>query len=819
MKLLVFAHVPPPHHGQSYMVKLMLDGFGGDARRKTAAAAPASVPGVECYHVNCRYSEGLEDIGAFRLGKFWSALRFCLEAIWCRFRYGVRAFYYVPAPGKRAALYRDWIVMLLCRPFFRDFIHHWHAVGLGDWLRREGNWFERWLTHRLLGHPTLGIALAIPNLRDALWFRSRRVAIVANGIPDPCPDFESAILPRRRARLEARLHLLVGAPGESPDRVAAGKEPEIFHVLYLAHCTRDKGLFDTIDGVALANTRLRTEGSPLRLHLTIAGAFLSGEEEREFRERLAQPDVNAPTPCVTYAGFVGGPEKAALLRLADAFCFPTYYANEGQPVNLIEAMAHGLPIVTTRWRAIPDSLPAEGARFVAPQAPAEIAEMLCSLGGLDAAEALREEFLRRFTEQRFLEGLRAALLDTSGRTAILPPPAPMAAADRQAGRREVLQVFSRYEFVGGEETSVRRIAIALGSMHRVHSFLYSTREFREFSLFRLPRVVFRNPDVEEALGALLRQTRFDVWQIHNVFPAMSPVVYRLAFEQRVPIIQYLHNFRFSCANGFLLNRGDPCERCAQGNFWPAFNRGCWHQSHLVSGLMGLVLHHVREMGVFERVNRWVALSEDHRAQHLGIGVPPDRLRVIPHFFEPRTPVLPPPADGHALFVGRLSPEKGVLHLLQAWSLLARPDRRLVIIGEGPESPVLQAYAARHRLTNVTFTGFLSSEAQRPWVAGALFSLVPSIWREPFGMVVLEAWANRRAVIAHAIGGLSEMIEDGRTGLLADPRDPASLATAMQRLFEDPGLAAALGVAGRERLATHYNRDLWLQRTRELYESL
>src|SRR6185369_4795302 len=144
----------------------------------------------ECYHVNCRYSDSLEDIGMLRLEKMWLVLRYSMEAIWCRYRYGVRTLYYVPAPGKRAALYRDWVVMLLCRPFFRDIIHHWHASGLGDWLKQEGTWFERWVTHRLLGRADVGLALAIPGMRDALWFRTRQVEIVPNGIPDPCPDFD-----------------------------------------------------------------------------------------------------------------------------------------------------------------------------------------------------------------------------------------------------------------------------------------------------------------------------------------------------------------------------------------------------------------------------------------------------------------------------------------------------------------------------------------------------------------------------------------------------------------------------------------------------
>src|SRR6266852_1903980 len=131
MKLLVFAHTPPPHHGQSYMVQLMLQGLGGDRRKPRASAPP---PEICCYHVNARLSQKLEDIGDFRIGKFILLLGYCLEALWCRARYGVSNFCYIPAPGKRSALYRDWVVMLICRPFFKQIVLHWHAAGLAKWL-------------------------------------------------------------------------------------------------------------------------------------------------------------------------------------------------------------------------------------------------------------------------------------------------------------------------------------------------------------------------------------------------------------------------------------------------------------------------------------------------------------------------------------------------------------------------------------------------------------------------------------------------------------------------------------------------------------
>jgi glycosyltransferase involved in cell wall biosynthesis len=405
MKLLVFAHTPPPHHGQSYMVRLMLDGFGGDQRRRPASSGAAGNGlGITCYHVNARVSKELEDIGDFRLSKLFLLFAYCVQAIWCRFRYGVRTLYYIPAPGKHSALYRDWMVMFLCRPFYKRIILHWHAAGLAKWLETSTQFRSRAFTYNRLKDVDLSIVLSRYNRADAEKLFPQRIRVVSNGIPDPCPAFEREILPRRRARQAARKKIAAGVELDAADHANAGSRPEVFQVLYLAHCTREKGLFDCISGVLKANEKLAAAGK-FRLELRIAGNFVTDAERDEFNRIAALPEcVN----CIHYFGFISGAEKDKALREADLFCFPTYYQNENQPVNLIEAMAYGLPIITTRWRSLPELLPAGNLGLVDICAPEQIADALVASLTAEASELIRELFLRHFTLEQYLAGLAAA---------------------------------------------------------------------------------------------------------------------------------------------------------------------------------------------------------------------------------------------------------------------------------------------------------------------------------------------------------------------------------------------------------------------------
>ena len=367
--------------------------------------APGNALGIECYHVNARLSRKLEDIGDLRLSKLVLLLGYCLKAIWCRFRYGVTDFYYIPAPGKPSALYRDWLVMLICRPFFKRVILHWHAAGLAKWLELVVTMPWRSLTYRLMKQVDLSIVLSKYNRADAEKLFSSQIRVVSNGIPDPCPGFEDEVLPRRRARFAVRHKLLSRQAVDPAELQQAAADPHVVRILYLAHCTREKGLFDTLTAVTLANQRLVQRQAPVALRLTVAGGFVTEHERAEFNRTLANPAV---ATIVQYQGFVSGDEKNRLFRESDLFCFPTYYENENQPVNLIEAMAFGLPILTTRWRSLPELFPANYPGLVNVRSPEQLADRLLALMAVETGEEFRAIFLRNFTLDRYLAGLAEA---------------------------------------------------------------------------------------------------------------------------------------------------------------------------------------------------------------------------------------------------------------------------------------------------------------------------------------------------------------------------------------------------------------------------
>jgi glycosyltransferase involved in cell wall biosynthesis len=379
MKLLVLAHTPPPLHGQSVMVKILVEGLPRE--------------GIAVHHVNVRLSRDAADIGRWRMGKLFATFGFGLRAIAARFRHGCDTLYYVPAPpGKRSALYRDGVLMLLCRPFFRRLILHWHAAGLGGWLEADATRFEHILSQALLGRADLAIAVAQSTRLDAKVLRPRRVAVVPNGVADP---------------------------GPLPPAV----QGEPFRLLFLGQCSETKGLFAAAAAVIAANRQRGAAAGRPAFALTAAGPFESAATAARFHELERQSPF-----ALRYAGVASETGKRRLFAVSHALLFPSTYPAEGLPLVLLEALAHDRPIVATHWRGIPEVVAPEVGRLVPPHDPDALTAALLDLQARPpAAGVCRARFLAKFTRERHLAVLAAALRDRTPPGELRPLPAVPAA--------------------------------------------------------------------------------------------------------------------------------------------------------------------------------------------------------------------------------------------------------------------------------------------------------------------------------------------------------------------------------------------------------
>jgi glycosyltransferase involved in cell wall biosynthesis len=361
MKLLVLAHTPPPLHGQSAMVKVLVEGL------------PAH--GVAVHHVNLRLSHETGDIGRWQMHKIFATIAFAVQAIRARFAYSCTTLYYIPAPpGKRGALYRDWLLMLLCRPFFSHCVFHWHAAGLGVWLATYGTFAERVISRALLGRAHLSLVLAEALRPDAECLRPRRIAVVPNGIP--IPPAPSAPLVNRPFRL-----------------------------LFLGMCSEEKGVFAAVSAVLEANRRTDADKANPAFTLTVAGP-IDRAATRDQLDRLCGENPNI----LLYAGVVDEGKKARLFAECHALLFPTRYPAEGMPLVAIEALAYDRPVIATHWRALPEIVTPEVGILVPPGNESALAAAVLLLRkNPPAPRVCRTRFLAHFTLERHLVMLSESL--------------------------------------------------------------------------------------------------------------------------------------------------------------------------------------------------------------------------------------------------------------------------------------------------------------------------------------------------------------------------------------------------------------------------
>ena len=386
-------------------------------------------------------------------------------------------------------------------------------------------------------------------------------------------------------------------------------------------------------------------------------------------------------------------------------------------------------------------------------------------------------------------------------------------------RPSVLVIHNRYLEPGGEDEVVRaEIALLRQHGHRVLQYARHNREIAGFNALRRAGLAFTtawDPESYAELRALIRQERPTIAHCHNLLPLLSPSVYYACAAEGVPVVQTVHNYRLLCPEGNLFRNGSACNNCG-GNLATATVRGCYHDSRLQTAAVALMLSAHRALGTWrEKVTTYIAPSEFCRSVLTASLLPPAKVSLKPHFMGG----VFPPRHGrgdYAIFVGRLSEEKGILPLLEVWRELQ--DIPLVVVGSGPLEAAARQLADRLPAGQIRFTGRLPHSGTLELIRNARFVVAPSRCHVTFGLTVLEAMAcGVPAIVPHA-GALRELVCDRRTGLIVDVEDPEKLPRAIRWAWSHALETREMGRAARHHYMEHYSPQTNYNKLMGIYRS-
>jgi glycosyltransferase involved in cell wall biosynthesis len=380
----------------------------------------------------------------------------------------------------------------------------------------------------------------------------------------------------------------------------------------------------------------------------------------------------------------------------------------------------------------------------------------------------------------------------------------------------ILLLHNRYQQPGGEDTVVAREQHLLASrghdifLHAVSNDTITTMAGRLRAAWQAPY----SSSARRHVAHTVQTFRPDVVHVHNFFPLLSPSIYDACRAARVPVVQTLHNYRLLCVNALLLRAGRVCEDClGKAAPWPGVLHACYRGSRVASGAVAAMLTLHRGLRTWtEKVDVYIALTDFCREKFIQGGLPAEKIVIKPNFVHP-DPGVRDGQGSYALFVGRLSPEKGVHTLLRAWEHLGKLIP-LKIVGAGPLATEVEA--TTRRTPGVEWLGQQSPERVLNVMKGARFLVFPSVYYESFPMVIAEAYATGLPIVASNLGSMASLVVSGRTGLLFERDDAGDLAAKASWLWSHHREREVMGRGARLEYEREYAAERNYQMLMDIY---
>ncbi|GJL49368.1 glycosyltransferase family 4 protein [Candidatus Nitrospira salsa] len=387
----------------------------------------------------------------------------------------------------------------------------------------------------------------------------------------------------------------------------------------------------------------------------------------------------------------------------------------------------------------------------------------------------------------------------------------------------VLLIHNYYQQAGGEDQVFAAEANLLKENgHRVVQYTVHNDVIHDYSKLRLARSMFWNSQTYQEISNLIQEHRPDIAHFHNTFPLVSPGCYYAAQSHGVPVVQTLHNFRLFCLNSNFIRNGQVCEDCLHKVIpWPGILHACYRDSTLTSaGLAAMLTFHRFRKTWLRKVNMFITLTEFSRSKFISSGLPENKVIVKGNFISPDPGYsISPPQGRYALFVGRLSTEKGVKTLLEGWERLqnASLPYSLIIVGDGPLAEMVQSFV--EQCANITWLGKKTRSEIFTLMKDASFLVFPSICYENLPMTILEAYAVGLPIVSSNHGSMASLVKDRYTGVHFCSGDPEDMARKVEWAFSNPKILQSMREHCRREYEEKYSAKTNHDRLLSIYQRI
>ncbi len=352
--LLIVGQTPPPYHGQAVVTAMLFDHDWGD---------------MKVVRLRMSYSDSIDDVGKAGVGKILHLLVLIVKTWWIVLSKRPRILYYLPASANRAPVIRDIVYLGLVRWLFPRKVFHYHAGGLPEYLEKSGFWGR--IARCVYASADVSIDVIETDPPTGRYFSSARSVVVQNGVD------------------------------VNPVEHSSG-HGEVFKILFVGVLNEGKGIKEIVETAKLLKDR------GCRFECKLVGDWVSDVFRSEVEGLIHSENLGE---FLVFTGSLSGDEKWQVYADADCFFFPSHYEAETFGMVLVEAMAFGLPLITTNWRGIPKVVRGGGCAFLCDvRAPGQYANAIMSL--YDNPQVLekmgiaaRAHYTGNYTREKFVAGM------------------------------------------------------------------------------------------------------------------------------------------------------------------------------------------------------------------------------------------------------------------------------------------------------------------------------------------------------------------------------------------------------------------------------